>query len=57
MAYKENCVDMSRIKILNVALDNISQNELLKQLKQGVLVTPNVDQIVKMQYDKETTTL
>ena len=53
MAYKENCVDMSRIKILNVALDNISQNELLKQLKQGVLVTPNVDQIVKMQYDKE----
>ena len=44
---------MSRIKILNVALDSISQNELLKQLKQGVLVTPNVDQIVKMQYDKE----
>lgn len=53
MAYKENCVDMSRIKILNVALDSISQDELLKQLKQGVLVTPNVDQIVKMQYDKE----
>ena len=44
---------MSRIKILNVALDNISQEELLKQLKQGVLVTPNVDQIVKMQYDRE----
>ena len=53
MAYKENCVDMSRIKILNVALDSISQDELLKHLKQGVLVTPNVDQIVKMQYDKE----
>lgn len=44
---------MSRIKILNVALDCISQDELLKHLKQGVLVTPNVDQIVKMQYDKE----
>lgn len=44
---------MNRIKILNVALDNISQEELLKQLKQGVLVTPNVDQIVKMQYDRE----
>lgn len=44
---------MSRIKILNVALDNISQEELLKQLNKGVLVTPNVDQIVKMQYDKE----
>ena len=44
---------MTRIKILNVALDNISQDELLKKLEKGVLVTPNVDQIVKMQYDKE----
>lgn len=44
---------MDRIKILNVALDNISQDELLKQLKKGVLVTPNVDQIVKMQSDFE----
>lgn len=44
---------MERIKILNVALDNISQDELLKQLKKGVLVTPNVDQIVKMQSDFE----
>lgn len=44
---------MTRIKILNVALDNISQDELLKQLKKGVLVTPNVDQIVKMQSDFE----
>ncbi len=43
----------NKVKILNVALDNISQDELLKQLEKGVLVTPNVDQIVKMQYDKE----
>ena len=40
-------------KILNVEIDNISQNELLSQLKHGVLVTPNVDQIVKMQSDRE----
>lgn len=44
---------MNRIKILNVEIDNISQDELLAQLKKGVLVTPNVDQIVKMQTDKE----
>ena len=44
---------MNRINILNATLDNISQDELLKQLEKGVLVTPNVDQIVKMQYDKE----
>ena len=44
---------MNRIKILNVEIDNISQVELLAQLKKGVLVTPNVDQIVKMQTDRE----
>ena len=44
---------MNRVKILNVALDNISQDELLRRLDKGVLVTPNVDQIVKMQYDRE----
>lgn len=42
-----------RIKILNVEIDSISQDELLAQLKRGVLVTPNVDQIVKMQSDRE----
>jgi exopolysaccharide biosynthesis WecB/TagA/CpsF family protein len=44
---------MNRIKILNVEIDNISQEKLLARLKKGVLVTPNVDQIVKMQLDRE----
>ena len=44
---------MNKSKILNVEIDNLSQNELLTQLKHGVLVTPNVDQIVKMQSDGE----
>ena len=43
----------NRVKILNVAIVNITQEELLAQLKKGVLVTPNVDQIVKMQKDRE----
>ena len=38
--------------ILNVEIDNISRDELLAQLKKGVLVTPNVDQMVKMQSDR-----
>lgn len=42
-----------KIKILNVEIDNITQEELLAQLKHGVLVTPNVDQIVKMQSDRD----
>lgn len=44
---------MDRIKILNVEIDDITQEGLLKRLKKGVLVTPNVDQIVKMQSDRE----
>lgn len=44
---------MNRKRILNVEIDSISQKNLLKQLKKGVLVTPNVDQIVKMQSDIE----
>lgn len=44
---------MKKSIILNVEIDNISQEELLAQFKQGVLVTPNVDQIVKLQTDKE----
>ena len=44
---------MGRINILNVAIDNISESDLLKKLVHGVLVTPNVDQIIKMQVDRE----
>ena len=44
---------MDRIRILNVEIDNISQDELLAQLKRGVLVTPNVDDVMKHQRDKE----
>ena len=44
---------MNRVKILNVELDNITQDDLLKHFTKGLLVTPNVDQIVKMQFDRE----
>ena len=41
------------VKILNVEIDNISAEELLAQRKKGVLVTPNVDDIMKHQRDEE----
>lgn len=44
---------MDRIKLLNIEIDNISQEDLLARLKRGVLVTPNVDQMVKLQSDRE----
>lgn len=44
---------MKRIEILNVKIDNVSQKELLVQLNHGVLVTPNVDDMMKHQRDEE----
>ena len=44
---------MRYTKFLNIELANITQEELLLSLKKGVLVTPNVDHLVKLQYDRE----
>lgn len=44
---------MNSIEILNVRIDNFSQKELLEKLEKGVLVTPNVDDIMKHQHDEE----
>lgn len=44
---------MNKIKILNIDIANISEKQLLAQLKKGVLITPNVDQMVKLQKDYE----
>jgi exopolysaccharide biosynthesis WecB/TagA/CpsF family protein len=43
----------NRVNILNVEIDNNTQKELLDQLTMGVLVTPNVDHLVKLQQDKD----
>ena len=44
---------MESIKILNVRIDNLSVKELLERLDKGVLVTPNIDDIMKHQHDRE----
>lgn len=41
------------IRILNVDVLAITQQELLEQLKKGVLITPNLDHCVKLQKDKD----
>ena len=41
------------VKILNIEIQDVSEQELLQQMKQGVLITPNVDQMVKLQKDRE----
>lgn len=44
---------MHMVNILNINIQNISNNELLSVLTKGVIVTPNVDHLVKLQKDKE----
>jgi exopolysaccharide biosynthesis WecB/TagA/CpsF family protein len=44
---------MSSVKLLNAAIDNLSMNDLLSKLNQGVVFTPNVDHMVRLQKDQE----
>lgn len=44
---------MNSIRILNINILSITQDELLENLKKGVLITPNIDHLVKLQKDKE----
>lgn len=44
---------MKKVKVLNVSIDNLLLNELLAKLTSGVVFTPNVDHLVKLQKDKD----
>lgn len=44
---------MKESRILNLSINNLSKKELLEQLKLGVVFTPNVDHLVKLQRDFE----
>jgi N-acetylglucosaminyldiphosphoundecaprenol N-acetyl-beta-D-mannosaminyltransferase len=40
------------VSILHVEINNLSMQEFLKELKQGVVFTPNVDHLMKLQHDE-----
>lgn len=44
---------MKTIDFLNSKIQPIIQKELLRNLKKGVLITPNVDHLVKLQKDED----
>ena len=44
---------MSQVKILNVTIDNLSQAEFLEKCKSGIVFTPNVDHLMKLQSDPD----
>jgi len=43
---------MNSVKILNLQIDNLSMQEVLERLHQGVVFTPNVDHLIKLQSDQ-----
>jgi len=43
----------NRIPILNIAVDTYTESEFLEEFREGVLVTPNVDHLMKLQHDRE----
>ena len=44
---------MKKVDILNISIDNLLQLELLEKLTHGIVFTPNVDHVMKLQQDKE----
>lgn len=50
---RENSYLRQRVEILNVAIDNISAHDFLQQLQRGVVFTPNVDHLMKLQKDPD----
>ncbi|GAB4311408.1 MAG: WecB/TagA/CpsF family glycosyltransferase [Bacteroidales bacterium] len=46
-------ISRERLPILNIEVDNVTMQELLERFTEGVLVTPNVDHLVKLQKDRE----
>jgi exopolysaccharide biosynthesis WecB/TagA/CpsF family protein len=44
---------MKKIKILNIEIDNLSKSEFLEKFTSGVVFTPNVDHLTKLQKDSE----
>lgn len=44
---------MEKISILNIEICSIKLDDLLSRLKNGVLITPNVDHLVRLQHDQE----
>ena len=43
----------TKVKMLNVEMDNLTTEELLQQFHQGLLVTPNIDHLIKLQKDRD----
>jgi len=53
MKSKISIPNIHRQQILNIKIDSLSINELLKSFSSGIMFTPNVDHLVRLQRDKD----
>lgn len=42
-----------KVNLLNIEIDNLLTNEFLQNFQQGIVFTPNVDHVMKLQTDRE----
>lgn len=50
---QQDVLEVEMIKILNLNIHNFSRSQLLNDLDRGVVFTPNVDHLMKLQHDSE----
>ncbi len=43
----------TKVRFLNLNILSLTQKELLEQMAEGVLYTPNLDHLIKLQHDRE----
>lgn len=46
-------MNIEKVNLLNISVDSLQLTEVLEQLKNGVVFTPNVDHLVRLQTDKD----
>ena len=46
-------MEKDRISLLNIKIDNVTKQEFLEKLNSGMVVTPNIDHLMKLQKDRE----
>lgn len=44
---------MEKVNLLNISVDSLQLTEVLEKLKSGIVFTPNVDHLVRLQTDKD----
>ncbi|MFQ4142277.1 WecB/TagA/CpsF family glycosyltransferase [Chlorogloeopsis sp. ULAP02] len=42
---------MKRVRVLNIEITNLTLEEVLQSLKSGIVFTPNVDHLIRLQHD------